>query len=244
MKSKEFRSYPGRLVLPFMIFALMMCLRIEGADYTINVNAGAPGGAWNRFYEECVGTCHPITVLSSSYGRNIQNALKRGKNECGFKKIRAHGIFGSDVDIYSENNGVAAYNWTKFDQIYDSVKALGYTVIVEFGYMPSVLASGGQTTFWYNGADGNVTPLKDWNKWRDLCKNVVLHLQQRYGAEEIRKNWSFEVWNEPDLGYFWSAGQWEYLKLYDYAAEGVRLADPLCKVGGPAVSFVDAGPAA
>jgi xylan 1,4-beta-xylosidase len=222
----------------FMSIAAAMSIgtiETPAATYTLTADAATSLGSWNRFYEECVDACHTITVLHSSYGRNIQGALARSHAECGFKKMRAHGIF-TDGNVYSETNGTPVYNWATVDSIYDAVKALGMTVVVEFDGMPPALASGSQTACWYNGTPLNVSPPKDYSKWQNLVTALVQHMEQRYGAEEIRKNWSFEVWNEPDQAYFWSGTQADYLKLYDYAAEGVRLADSLCRVGGPAIS--------
>jgi len=216
---------------------ILSAAAIDAATYSISVNAASDQGALNRFYEQCVGTCHPITVLRSSYRRNIQNAIARGRAEAGFMRIRNHGIFNSDIGIYSVNSaGTPVYNWARFDSIYDVMKANGMHGIVELSHMPPALASSGQSMFWYNGAPGNVSPPKDYTKWRDLVKETVLHCEQRYGVDEVRKNWYFEAWNEPDVGGFWGGTWAEYLKLYDYSAEGVRLADSLVRVGGPACS--------
>ena len=53
----------------------------------------------------------------------------------------------------------------------------------------------------------------------------------RQGSEV--RTWYFEVWNEPDIGY-WHGTPAEYFKLYDYAVAGVRAALPNAMVGGPA----------
>jgi xylan 1,4-beta-xylosidase len=227
-----------KLIASLMLFAAVMGFESSAATYTISVDGATISGPWNRFYEECVGSCHPITVLHSSYGRNIQAALRQGIAECGFKRIRAHNIL-NDAQVYSETNGTPVYNWTTLDSIYDSVKAIGMTVFVELSGMPTALASGTQLAFWYNGLSMNVTPPKDFNKWRNLVTALVQHLEQRYGVNEIRNNWFFEVWNEPNLESTFTLQN--YLKLYDYASDGVRLADSLCKIGGPATSGGDPG---
>jgi len=224
-----------------LLLSLVLCvfcadLFAAGTLYPISVNANSNTGVWRHFYEESIGTCHPITILSSSYGRDIRNAMRRAHQECGIKRFRAHGIFNRDIGLYSESNGTAVYTWTKFDQVFDSALAAGMTPIVELSFMPQALAAAGQTSFWYNGAAAYISPPKDYAKWRDLVKAVVQHLETRYGAAEVRNNWYFEVWNEPDLGGFWSGTQDDYFRLYDYAAEGVRLADPDCRVGGPITS--------
>ena len=57
------------------------------------------------------------------------------------------------------------------------------------------------------------------------------HSIARYGKEEV-ESWYWEVWNEPDIGY-WSGTPEEFRKLYDYAADGVKRVLPTARVGGP-----------
>ena len=56
--------------------------------------------------------------------------------------------------------------------------------------------------------------------WRDLVDAFIRHLRERYGVAEVRQ-WYFEVWNEPNLEYFWSGDAQDYLRLYDTAARAV-----------------------
>jgi xylan 1,4-beta-xylosidase len=65
-----------------------------------------------------------------------------------------------------------------------------------------------------------------------LIRKYVEHLVQRYGKEQV-STWYFEVWNEPDIGY-WHGTPEEYYKLYYYSVAGVRAALPNAIVGGPA----------
>ena len=207
----------------------------KAATYTITVDASKEMGAWDRFYEQLIATDHMHDMLHSAYGRNMQKALTRGANECGFKYFRGHGILNSDIALYSEPNGIPTYNWTKFDSVYDAAKAIGIRPIVEFSFTPVAMATGTATCLWYNGAPGNVTMPKSLPYWQNLCDSIVTHLENRYTPDSVRQ-WYFEVYNEPDLGTFFTGGQQGYFNLYDYASEGVRQADSLCKVGGPASS--------
>jgi xylan 1,4-beta-xylosidase len=52
----------------------------------------------------------------------------------------------------------------------------------------------------------------------------------RYGRAEV-ESWYWEVWNEPNIGY-WKGTPAEFLKLHDYAVDGVRRALPTARVGG------------
>ena len=212
----------------------------DAANYSITVNAADKQEVWNRFYEKAVATCHVGTVLRSAYNRNLQNALKRGHDEAGFQYFRGHSIFGPDVGVYTENNGVPVYTWARFDSIYDLAKAAGVRPILELSYVPGPMAVGTDGFGWYNGSPGNRTLPKDFTKYRNLIAEVVRHCESRYGADEIRNNWLFEVYNEPDL--FLSGTENDYLKMYDYAAEGVKDVDPQVRIGGPAVSGGSNGP--
>jgi xylan 1,4-beta-xylosidase len=219
------------LALCFLIGILAWA---HATNYTITANAAAKKGTWSRFYEEAVATCHVYTVINSAYGRNLKGALKRGNTEAGFKHFRGHDVFGSDVAIYNEVNGVITPNWKNFDSIYDGAKAAGMYPILELSYLPWQLASAGGSFGWYNGHPGSTALPKDYNKYREIIKLLVQHAEQRYGVDVVRQNWLFEVYNEPDL--FYDGTQADYFKLYDYASDGVKLADSLCKVGGPAAS--------
>ena len=57
---------------------------------------------------------------------------------------------------------------------------------------------------------------------------------EKYGKAEV-DSWVWEVWNEPDIGY-WQSTPEEFFKLYDYAADGLKRALPTARIGGPEVT--------
>ena len=57
---------------------------------------------------------------------------------------------------------------------------------------------------------------------------------EKYGRAAV-ESWWWEVWNEPDIGY-WHGTVEEYQKLYDYAADGLKRALPTARIGGPHVT--------
>src|SRR5262245_12373323 len=59
-------------------------------------------------------------------------------------------------------------------------------------------------------------------------------LEYRYDAEEVRNNWSCEVWNEATWMY--GPGAAGYNELYYNTALGLLTGDPALKIGGPADS--------
>jgi xylan 1,4-beta-xylosidase len=109
---------------------------------------------------------------------------------------------------------------------------------VEIGFMPKALSTRPEPYqhHWtpearYNEIfTGWAYPPKDYQKWSDLVAQWTRHCVEKYGRAEV-ESWFWEVWNEPNIGY-WHGTPEEFLKLHDYAIDGVRRALPSAKVGG------------
>ena len=126
------------------------------------------------------------------------------------------------------------HDFTGVDATYDALLALGLRPVVELSYMPRDLASDPDVTVFGYGAI--VSPPKDWDRWAALITDLVGHLVQRYGLDEVRSRWSFEVWNEPNLEVFWSGTRDEFWRLYDVTVNAVRSVDDQLVVGGPSTA--------
>ncbi len=146
----------------------------------------------------------------------------------------------SSSNVFSlDANGRPVYDFTITDQTFDEYKKAGVRPFVELGFMPKDLAATVSGINEYQvhyprgtmaGASNN--PPKDYAMWGELIRKFTEHLVVRYGREQV-STWYFEVWNEPDIGY-WHGTPAQYFKLYDYAVAGVRAALPNAIVGGPA----------
>lgn len=151
----------------------------------------------------------------------------------GYRYCRFHAIFDDDMQVVQATaDGGVAYQWRQVDLVYDRLLALGLKPFVELNPMPTALASGSQQMFWFKM---NVTPPKAWQAWEDLVEAFARHLVERYGMDEVR-SWYFEVWNEPNLGGFWSGSKEQYFQLYDASARALKRVDAGLRVGGPASS--------
>jgi xylan 1,4-beta-xylosidase len=161
-----------------------------------------------------------------------QQQLATVQREIGFQYIRMHGILHDDMGVYTEDShGNPQYNFQYVDALYDALLQLHIRPFVELTFMPSKLASGPQTIFWWKG---NITPPKDPAKWSALIRAFTEHMKARYGEDEIQ-HWYFEVWNEPDLhNLFFTGDVNDYLSLYKITAEAIKTVCPACRVGGPA----------
>ncbi len=202
----------------------------KSPERVISVDFIKEKGALNTMFKECVGAGRANEGLRADW----QQQLAYVKKECGFKYIRMHGLLTDDMGVYKEDrNGKPEYNNMYIDVLFDFLQSIGMKPFVELGFMPSALASGDKTIFWWKG---NVTPPKDYEKWGVLIRNLTEHFTERYGADEV-KSWYFEVWNEPNLTpWFWTGTQEEYFKLYKYTVNAIKSVNPAYHVGGPATA--------
>lgn len=147
--------------------------------------------------------------------------------------------WGSTNAYREDNAGNPIYDWTIVDSIFDTYINRGMKPLVEIGFMPKALSIKPEPYQhnWTPSSNYNdiytgwAYPPKDYNKWRELIYQWAKHCIERYGKEEV-ETWYWEVWNEPNIGY-WQGSHEEYCKLYDYAADGLKKALPEAKIGGP-----------
>ncbi|SDT26401.1 GH39 family glycosyl hydrolase [Actinoplanes derwentensis] len=176
-------------------------------------------------WRACVGTGRMELALRRDY----QESLALVQREIGFRHIRGHGIFADGMGIHRPPRT----SFTYLDQVVDAYLELGIRPFLELGFMPSELASGDQTVFWWRG---NVTPPRSYQEWAELVRATITHLIDRYGLDEVR-GWPIEVWNEPNLPQFWqNADAGAYHRLYQVTASTIKEVDAELQVGGPAIS--------
>jgi xylan 1,4-beta-xylosidase len=148
--------------------------------------------------------------------------------------------FGSTNAYTEDSSGKPVYDWTITDRIMDTYLKAGAKPFVEIGFMPKALSTNPEPyqPDWSPGSNFNQYylgwgyPPKDYTKWGALVEAWVRHTVEKYGAGEVA-TWYWEVWNEPDIGY-WHGSPEEFDKLYDYTAAAVKRALPAVRVGGPA----------
>ncbi|MFF0448922.1 glycoside hydrolase [Streptomyces sp. NPDC004609] len=204
------------------------------AEVTVAVDASAPTtelpGVWNRM----IGAEH-FSLLTwdkpgaggSDVAADYAQALGIVRDEIGVRTVRAHGTFLPEtVSVRADGS----FDFSGLDQVYDRLLATGLKPVVELSFMPRELAADpGYTVFDYKGL---VSVPADWDRWGDLCRELTVHLRDRYGADEVA-GWEFEVWNEANLEVFWNGTQDDYHRLYEIAVRAVKGVDERIRVGGP-----------
>ncbi|MFZ0293351.1 MAG: beta-xylosidase [Candidatus Sulfotelmatobacter sp.] len=163
--------------------------------------------------------------------------------------VRVHNLFTTgdgtaslkwgSTNVYSEDASARPiYSWVILDQIFDTFRAAGIKPLIEIGFMPKALSTHPEpyrhdfpripVSDIYTGW---AYPPNDYRKWSELVLQFVHHLRERYGDAEVN-TWLWEVWNEPDIGY-WQGTPEEYFRLYDFTVDAVLRALPEARIGGP-----------
>ncbi len=162
----------------------------------------------------------------------VHNLLTSGDGTAALK-------WGSTNAYTEDAGGNPKYDWSIVDRIFDTFIERGMRPIVEIGFMPEALSAKPEpyrhrwdpSEPYRSIFTGWAYPPRDYRKWGELVYQLARHCVGRYGADAVA-NWYWEVWNEPDIGY-WQGTPEEYYQLYDYSADAVKRALPSIRIGGP-----------
>ena len=220
--------------------------RAQTTPVAVTVNVARPLGPlpplWAYFgYDEPNYTTMPdgqqllteLAALSSGpvYVR-VHNLLTTGDGTAALK-------WGSTNAYTEDQQGRPVYDWRIVDGIFDAYVRRGMKPIAQLGFMPEALSTHPvpYRHHWQPGNNYNdiytgwAYPPTDYKKWSELVYQWVQHCVARYGAAEV-KTWRWELWNEPNIGY-WQGTPEEYNQLYDYTEAAVHRALPAASLGGP-----------
>ena len=216
-------STVAMLLIASPLLAESVATRIVKADVSHTL------GPHSNVSLEVVGAGRAAEGLRADW----QGQLDTVQEEIGFKYLRMHGILNDEMAVYDEDKqGNPKYNFQYVDALYDALLEKKIRPFVELTFMPSKLADGTTTVFWWKG---NTSLPKDHAKWAGLIRALMVHWKERYGEEEISK-WYYEVWNEPDIRGFWPHPLEDYFKLYKTTSEAIRAECAKCRIGGPATA--------
>ena len=192
----------------------------------------------DRYWTFCVGSCHAALALRADY----QAQLQKAHEELGFQRVRFHGLFSDDMKVITRlsdyialipgSKKVRTQSFHHIALVFDFLLSIGMKPFVELSFMPTALASGKRTTFYYKG---NITQPKHCEEWRALMRDFLRFCIARYGRNEVR-SWHFEVWNEPNLPFFFKGSQKEYFRFYADTTLALKEVDEQIQVGGPVTS--------
>ena len=239
---------PNRLLVALILVTLTNypCWSQQASpSASIEVHYDQPDGqlspVWNYFgYDEPNYTyaANGKKLLGELAAANVVPVFIRTHNLLTSGDGSASLKWGS-TNVYTEDaSGRPIYSWDILDQIFDTFHATGIKPLVEIGFMPKALSTHPEP-YRHDFPQGKVNniytgwgyPPNSYSKWSELVFQFVHHLRERYGESEV-KTWLWEVWNEPDIGY-WQGTPEEYFRLYDFSVEAVVRALPEARIGGP-----------
>ena len=201
-----------------MIPRLGRALEAEPAEFDaqrISIDCLKADGPLPHIWETCVGSDRAIVGLREQWLLD----LERVRREAGFRSVRCHGLFNDEMGVWA--GASPSPNFLYVDMVFDAILERGVKPLVELSFMPGGLASGKKTVFFYHG---NITPPSEMAQWAELVRALAKHCIERYGIEEV-VTWNFEVWNEPNLKFFWDGTKEDYLELYRQAATALKSVD-------------------
>jgi xylan 1,4-beta-xylosidase len=209
------------------------------ATIAIRVDAGDVTGRVARPWRPMIGSEHLALLLRGpgpggrDVGAELAEAFRIVRRELGVEAVRAHAILLDTLAVYHDSGDGPIHDFATVDEVLDRLLDTGLRPIVELSFMPRDLAiAPDATVFAYAGI---ISPPLDFESWAALVRDLVAHLAERYGRDEVRR-WAFEVWNEPNLCLFWSGTESDYLRLYEASARAVKSVDSSFLVGGPATA--------
>ena len=250
-KKQEYRL-PGRWDMVTTIFICLATMITAQAQQEKNiveihveinnpVGAMTPVWAWIG-YDEPNYTYLPDgrDLLSDFAGLSRVPVYVRAHNLLNTSEGSPVALKWGSTNAFTEDaEGNPVYNWSMVDRIVDTWIERGMKPLMEIGFMPKALTTheGPYRHYWQPGDPYNdiytgwAYPPNDYDKWEELVFQWVKHSVERYGEEEVT-TWWWQLWNEPNIGY-WQGSWEEYFKLYDYTAHAVKRALPAARIGGP-----------
>ncbi len=206
-------------------------VQTPGTPVVININAADSAGQLDHAWEFIAGSGHAGLYIREGWSDKMLAHLGDVHDNLGIQMVRFHGIFLDEVGIYQ---GPGNYDFSRSDRVFDGILAAGVKPFLELSFVPREMASGWARGFPL-GYKPYISPPESYQEWANMVGALVEHLVERYGIDEVR-TWYFEVWNEPNLPFFWSGDMDDYMLLYDLTAAAVKAVDPGLRVGGPSTS--------
>jgi xylan 1,4-beta-xylosidase len=151
--------------------------------------------------------------------------------DIGVDFVRTHDYYGPcDMHvIFPDWNAdptiEASYSFTSTDKEIWAIEAAGADVVFRLGY--SWALPHAPVTY--------VAP-EDRAKWAEVAKHIVMHYNDGWANGFHYDIHYWEVWNEPDIQFFWTGTPQEYYALYETTAQTLKSYDSHLKVGGPALA--------
>ncbi|XP_076854892.1 alpha-L-iduronidase isoform X2 [Brachyhypopomus gauderio] len=194
-----------------------------GCPVDVSVNVAEPLRELRHFWTSS-GFCPPLPhtdarVYDLSEDQRMNLALVGSVPHGGLEQVRIHWL----LELVSARiiNGEYHYNFTYLDQLVD----LLWQNDLKPGF--ELMGSVSNTFSDFENKSQVV-------EWRRLVYLIAQRYIDKYGLGFVSK-WNFETWNEPNNRDFDNVSMsiQGFLNYYDACSEGLRMASPALRLGGP-----------
>lgn len=169
----------------------------------------------------------------SGNGTNVLGPVVAKVRSLSPRIIRVDHIFDG-YSVVSGSSGNLSFNWSRLDELVDSIRATSARPMLVLSYMPPSIAR-----------DGNIiNPPNNWDDWATVVQKTIEHYSGK--GEKNLSGVLYECWNEPELAQFggWKlSGDKDYRTLYRYCSLGASRAGNVngFSLGGPATANLNKG---
>ncbi|XP_048576226.1 alpha-L-iduronidase isoform X2 [Nematostella vectensis] len=194
--------------------------------YATSIDASSKLSQLEHFWES-TGFCPPDPhkdfykfVSTNDMAQNL--AYIGSVPNQGIKQVRIHWLLDL-ISMETLPNGTMSYVYKHLDVLLH--------MLLKHGLKPGFEIMGNPSGFFKDFDDA-----EEIYAWRDMVKALAVHLIERYGITEV-SSWNFESWNEPQNKQHFDGlhvSTQGYLNYYDASSEGLYLANPALRFGGPA----------
>lgn len=215
-----------------MLFSLIAGTKVDVVN--VLLDASSVVGPLQHFWEN-TGFCPPDPhqdfqkfIFTNDEMQNLAYIGSVPKK--GIKQVRIHWL----LDLISMERTVdqnVVYNFTYLD---NAIKLL-----VDNGLRPGFELMGNPSNFFSDFDD-----VQQIYAWRGLVAALGKHLIEVFGVKEVSE-WNFESWNEPENEKHFDGlhvSTEGFLRYYDACSEGLKMAHPSLRLGGPATGHPSTAP--
>ncbi|XP_075798988.1 alpha-L-iduronidase isoform X2 [Microtus pennsylvanicus] len=214
--------------LAFLAVLLAAPLTLAETPYLVRVDAARPLRPLLPFWRS-TGFCPPLPHdqadrFDLSWDQQLNLAYIGAVPHSGIEQVRIHWLLDLITARKSSTQGLI-YNFTHLDAFLD--------LLMKNQLLPGFELMGSPSGYFTDFEDKQQV-----FEWKDLVSLLARRYIGRYGLTHVSK-WNFETWNEPDHHDFDNVSMTAqgFLNYYDACSEGLRIASPTLRLGGPGDSF-------
>ena len=237
---KHFQRTTKRSFLLLSVILLFVQCKVSNDSPTtdIEIDFNSKTVKFDHFWK-----CTGITPAEALFNKDMQQNLNYmgGSGNNGIVYFRPHYMLNL-VCVEGIETECPVYNWTFLDSITDLIVNNNLVPIFEIMGIPSsdLNKIRPAINLHYNEqVEAMDTYFNNFNEldkllaFKRLVRDVLIHLAERYGTEEV-ETWYYECTNEPDYPTFWPFGVQGYLNYWDACVEGIKESKLNIRFGGPA----------